>query len=81
MCRFVRPTERLTEAGIKSYQSYDNALAETINGRYKAAVIHRLGPEKPKFVELATLEWVAWFSQYRLLRSIGLTATCTIIVI
>ena len=52
--------------------SYDNALAETINGLYKAELIHRRGPWKTReAVELATLEWVAWFNQKRLLSSIG----------
>ena len=52
--------------------SYDNALAETINGLYKAEVIHRRGPWKTKeAVELATLEWVAWFNHHRLLGPIG----------
>ena len=52
--------------------SYDNALAETINGLYKAEVIHRRGPWKTKeAVELATLAWVAWFNHHRLLEPIG----------
>ena len=52
--------------------SYDNALAETINGLYKAEVIHRLGPWKSlESVELATLEWDSWFNQHRLLGPIG----------
>jgi transposase InsO family protein len=73
----IRYTERLTEAGIEpsvgtTGDSYDNALAETINGLYKAEVIHRLGPWKSlKSVELATLEWVSWFNHHRLLGSIG----------
>ncbi len=73
----IRYTERLTEAGIEpsvgtTGDSYDNALAETINGLYKAEVIHRLGPWKSlESVELATLEWVSWFNHHRLLRSIG----------
>ena len=46
--------------------SYDNALAETVNGLYKAEVIHRRGPWR-SFVELATLEWVDWFNNRRLL--------------
>jgi putative transposase len=67
----------LAEAGIEpsvgtTGDSYDNALAETINGLYKAEVIHRLGPWKSlESVELATLEWVSWFNQHRLLGSIG----------
>jgi transposase InsO family protein len=52
--------------------SYDNALAETINGLYKAELIHRRAPWKTKeAVELATLEWVSWFNHQRLLKSIG----------
>ena len=54
--------------------SYDNALAETINGLYKAELIHRRAPWKTKeAVELATLEWVAWFNNHRLLAPIGYT--------
>ena len=73
----IRYTERLTEAGIEPSvgcvgDSYDNALAETINGLYKAEVIHRRGPWKSReAVELATLEWVAWFNHHRLLEPIG----------
>ena len=49
-----------------------NALAETINGLYKAEMIHRRAPWKTKAaVELATLEWVAWFNHLRLLEPIG----------
>jgi hypothetical protein len=52
--------------------SYDNALAETINGLYKAEVIHRRGPWRSlEAVEFATLEWVDWFNNRRLLSSIG----------
>jgi transposase InsO family protein len=52
--------------------SYDNALAETINGLYKAEVIHRGGPWKSReAVELATLRWVDWFNHRRLLEPIG----------
>jgi putative transposase len=70
-------TERLAQAGIEPSvgskgDSYDNALAETINGLYKAELIHRRAPWKTKeSVELATLEWVAWFNHYRLLEPIG----------
>ena len=70
-------TERLAEAGIEPSvgsrgDSYDNALAETINGLYKAELIHRRAPWKTKeAVELATLEWVAWFNHNRLLEPIG----------
>ncbi|MDC7692322.1 IS3 family transposase [Vogesella sp. SH7W] len=73
----IRYSERLAEAGIESSvgstgDSYDNALAETINGLYKAEVIHRRGPWKSlEAVELATLEWVAWFNHHRLLAPIG----------
>jgi putative transposase len=73
----IRYTERLTEAGIEASvgsrgDSYDNALAETINGLYKAEVIHRCGPWKTKAsMELATLEWVSWFNHHRLLVPIG----------
>lgn len=73
----IRYTERLAEAGIEPSvgsraDSYDNALAETINGLYKAELIHRRAPWKTKAaVELATLEWVAWYNHQRLLGSIG----------
>lgn len=73
----IRYSERLAEAGIESSvgskgDSYDNALAETINGLYKAEVIHRRGPWKTKqAVELATLEWVAWFNHHRLMEPLG----------
>ena len=73
----IRYSERLAEAGIEPSvgskgDSYDNALAETINGLYKAEVIHRRGPWKTKqAVELATLEWVAWFNHHRLMAPLG----------
>jgi transposase InsO family protein len=73
----IRYTERLAEAGIEPSvgsrgDSYDNALAETINGLYKAELIHRRGPWRTAAaVETATLEWVAWFNHHRLLGSIG----------
>ena len=73
----IRYTERLAEAGIEPSvgsrgDSYDNALAETINGLYKAELIHRRAPWKTReSVELATLEWVAWFNHHRLLEPIG----------
>ncbi len=73
----IRYSERLGEAGIRpsvgnTGDAYDNALAETINGLYKAEVIHKRGPWKTKAaVELATLEWVSWFNHRRLLESIG----------
>ena len=73
----IRYSERLAEAGVEPSvgskgDSYDNALAETINGLYKAELIHRRAPWKTKeAVELATLEWVAWFNNHRLLAPIG----------
>lgn len=73
----IRYSERLAEAGIEPSvgsrgDSYDNALAETINGLYKAELIHRRAPWKTKeAVELATLEWVSWFNNQRLLAPIG----------
>jgi len=51
--------------------SYDNALAETINGLYKAEVIHRQLWKSREAVELAMLTWVDWFNHRRLLESIG----------
>jgi len=73
----IRYSERLAEAGVEPSvgskgDSYDNALAETINGLYKAELIHRRAPWKTKeSVELATLEWVSWFNHHRLLEPIG----------
>lgn len=73
----IKYTERLAEAGIEPSvgsvgDSYDNALAETINGLYKAEVIHRRGPWRSfETVEYATLEWVDWFNNRRLLEPIG----------
>ena len=73
----IRYSERLAEAGIEPSvgskgDSYDNALAETINGLYKAELIHKRAPWKTKeAVEFATLEWVAWFNNVRLLEPIG----------
>ncbi|MEV5032368.1 IS3 family transposase [Sphingobium sp. LMC3-1-1.1] len=73
----IRYSERLAEAGIEPSvgsvgDSYDNALAETINGLYKAEVIHRRGPWRSfEAVEYATLEWVDWFNNRRLLEPIG----------
>ncbi|TBA12001.1 IS3 family transposase [Rhizobium ruizarguesonis] len=73
----IRYSERLAEAGIEPSvgsvgHSYDNALAETINGLYKAEVIHRRGPWRSfEAVEFATLEWVDWFNHRRLLEPIG----------
>lgn len=73
----IRYSERLAEAGaVPSVgsvgDSYDNALAETIIGLYKAEVIHRRGPWRhPDAVGYATLEWVDWFNHRRLLEPIG----------
>jgi len=73
----IRYSEHLAEAGIEPSvgsvgDSYDNALAETINGLYKAEVIHRRGPWRSfEAVEFATLEWVDWFNNRRLLEPIG----------
>jgi len=73
----IRYTERLAEAGVEPSvgsrgDSYDNALAETINGLYKTELIHKRGPWKNReSVELATLEWVHWFNHERLLEPIG----------
>jgi len=73
----IRYSERLTEAGAQPSvgsvgDSYDNALAETIIGLYKAEVIHRRGPWRHlEAVEYATLEWVDWFNHRRLLEPIG----------
>jgi putative transposase len=73
----IRYTERLAEAGIEPSvgsvgDSYDNALAETINGLYKAEVIHRRAPWRSfEAVEFATLTWVDWFNHRRLLQPIG----------
>ena len=73
----IRYTERLDQAGIKPSvgskgDSYDNALAETINGLYRAELIHRRGPWKNReSMELVTLQWVHWFNHVRLLKPIG----------
>lgn len=73
----IRYSERLAEAGIEPSvgsrgDSYDNALAETINGLYKSELIHRRAPWKSReAVELATLRWVHWFNHERLLATIG----------
>ncbi len=73
----LRYTERLAGAGIEPSvgsvgDSYDNALAETINGLFKAEVIHRRGPWRSfEAVEYATLEWVDWYNNRRLLAPIG----------
>ena len=73
----IRYTERLAEAGIEPSvgsrgDSYDNALAETVIGLFKTEVIHRCGPWRGlEDVELATLEWVWWFNERRLLEPLG----------
>ena len=73
----IRYTERLRDAGIEPSvgsvgDSYDNALAETLIGLYKTEVIRRRGPWRHvKAVEFATLEWVDWFNNRRLLEPIG----------
>lgn len=73
----IRYTERLAEVGIEPSvgsvgDSYDNALAETINGLFKAEVIHRRSSwRRIEDVELATLHWVDWFNHRRLLEPIG----------
>ena len=73
----IRYSERLAEAGAQPSvgsvgDSYDNALAETIIGLFKAEVIHHRGPWRHlEAVEYATLEWVDWFNHRRLLEPIG----------
>jgi len=73
----IRYTERLTAAGIlastgKTGDAYDNAMAETINGLFKAEIIHRNGHWKGmEDIEFAALEWVDWFNNRRLLEPIG----------
>ncbi len=73
----IRYSERLADAGIEPSvgsvgDSYDNALAETINGLYKTELIHRRAPRKTReAVELAPLEWMPWFNHHRPLEPIG----------
>ena len=73
----IRYTERLAEVGAVSSvgsrgDSYDNALAESVNGLYKAELVHRRGPWRGlEDLELATLEWVDWFNHRRLSSAIG----------
>lgn len=70
-------TDRLKEAGINPSvgsvgDSYDNALAETINGLYKTELVYNLGPWRSiEQLELATLKWVHWFNHVRLMSPIG----------
>ena len=68
----IRYTERLADAGLEPSvgsvgDSYDNALAETINGLYKAEVIHR----RPSWSRRATLQWVDWYNNRRLMEPLG----------
>ena len=73
----IRYTERLQEVGVEpsvgsTGDSYDNAMAESIIGLYKTEVIHARGPWRSlDAVEYATLEWVDWFNNRRLLEPIG----------
>jgi transposase InsO family protein len=72
----IAESSHLAEAGIEPSvgsvgDSYDNALAETINGLYKAEVIHRKSWQSLEKVEWATLTWVDWFNHRRLLEPIG----------
>ncbi|MBJ7922557.1 IS3 family transposase [Escherichia coli] len=71
-------TQRLKEAGLlastgSTGDSYDNAMAENINGLYKAEVIHRKSWKNRAEVELATLTWVDWYNNRRLLERLGHT--------
>jgi len=73
----MRYTDRLAEAAIAPSvgsrgDSYDNAMAESIIGLFKAEIIQRKGPWRHlEAMELATLEWVDWFNHRRLLEPIG----------
>jgi putative transposase len=73
----IRYTERLAEAGAATSvgsrgDSYDNALAETVHGLYKAELIRRRGPWRSlDQLELATAEWVDWWNQRRLHSAVG----------
>ena len=72
----IRYSERLAEAGVEPSvgskgDSYDNALSETINGLYKAEVIHRRTWKTREAVELATLTWVSWYNNHRLMGPLG----------
>jgi transposase InsO family protein len=73
----IRYTERLIQAGVQAStgstgDAYDNAMAESINALFKAEVIHRSGPWKGvEDVEFATLQWVDWYNNRRILEPIG----------
>lgn len=73
----IRYTERLAQAGAVSSvgskgDSYDNALAESINSLYKAELVRNKGPWRGlEDLELATLEWVDWFNHHRIFHQIG----------
>jgi putative transposase len=73
----IRYSDRLVEAGVQASagsvgDSYDNARTETINGLYKTELIRREGPWRGvEAVELATLDWVHWFNNHRLLEPLG----------
>ncbi len=73
----IRYTERLAEARIAASvgavgDSFDNALAETINGLYKTELIKPCGPWRTlDAVEIATAEWVDWFNHRRLYEYCG----------
>ena len=73
----IRYSERLAEAGVEASvvgsvgDSYDNDLAETINGLYKTELIHKQSWKSCEVVKLATLAWVDWFNHRRLLGPIG----------
>ena len=73
----IRCSDRLIEAGVEASvgsvgDAYDNAMAETVNGLYKTELIHKRGTWRSlEAVEYATLEWVHWFNNIRLLEPIG----------
>jgi len=73
----IRYTERLAENGVVNSvgsrgDSFDNALAETINGLYKTELVRNKGPWRGlEDLELATLEWVDWFNHHRLFHDLG----------
>lgn len=70
---YRRPAEAGIEPSVGSRgDHYDNALAESVIGLYKAALTHRRPPWRTReAVEMATLEWVAWFNRHRLLGPLG----------